>query len=117
MVPQMSSAPKHVLARLGPRPDDLGRLGSSRVLRGNGLILKEGAPDGASREALAIGLVSACGLVNVPRFVDAGPGWVLLEAVEGRPWRSSPAPLAALASMHARFEEAPELEDSRLRDV
>jgi len=39
--------PSEVLARLGPSPTDVSRLGSSRVLEGNGLVLKAGPPDRA----------------------------------------------------------------------
>ncbi|MGZ5298384.1 MAG: hypothetical protein ACXWDU_01780, partial [Actinomycetota bacterium] len=38
----MTELPADVLMRLGPAPQDLTRFGSSRVLRGNGLVAKSG---------------------------------------------------------------------------
>ena len=42
----MTELPSDVLMRLGPSPQDLTRLGSSRVLRGNGLVAKTGLARG-----------------------------------------------------------------------
>ncbi len=47
----MTELPAEVLMRLGSAPEDLTRLGSSRVERGNGLVAKCGTPEGIAREA------------------------------------------------------------------
>jgi hypothetical protein len=58
--------------------------------------------------------------VRVPRLLDAGEEWLLLEAVEvadrdGTAWRD--AALADLARLHESFAEKPVLDDPRLRSV
>ena len=71
----MTELPSDVLMRLGPSPQDLTRLGSTRVLRGNGLVAKVGSPEGIAREAFLFGEAAALLPVNVPTLVASGPGW------------------------------------------
>jgi len=65
----MTELPADVLMRLGPSPQDLTRLGSSRVLRGNGLVAKTGSPEGIAREAFLFGEAAALLPVGTPTLV------------------------------------------------
>ncbi|HMJ00882.1 MAG TPA: phosphotransferase [Gaiellaceae bacterium] len=109
--------PDHVLARLGPAPEDLSRLGSFRVLRGNGLVLKVGPEDRVRRESFVGPLLTRSGALAVPPLLDAGPSWLLYEALDGVAWGNGPEPLGLLARLHDAFEGSPALDDLRLRDV
>ena len=104
--------------RLGPSPQDLTRLGSSRVLRGNGLVAKAGPPEAIAREAFLFGEASALIPVNVPTLVDTGPGWILMEDVGGEPAAPDDvSPLEHLAPVHELFDGATGIEHERFRDV
>jgi aminoglycoside phosphotransferase (APT) family kinase protein len=114
----MTELPSDVLMRLGPSPQDLTRLGSTRVLRGNGLVAKVGSPEGMAREAFLFGEAAALLPVSVPTLVDAGPGWILMEDVGGEPAAPDDvAPLEHLAPMHELFIGATGIEHERFRDV
>jgi hypothetical protein len=114
----MIQLPPEVLMRLGPSPQDLTRLGSSRVMRGNGLVAKAGSPEGIAREAFLLGEAVALMPLGLPRLVDAGPGWILMEDVGGEPVTPADvAPLDGLARMHELFEGATGIEHERFRDV
>jgi len=72
-----------------------------------------------AREAFVLGDLRRLP-VRVPRLVDAGEGWLLLEAVQvadgdGTTWRD--AALADLACLHESFAEKLVLDDPRLRSV
>jgi aminoglycoside phosphotransferase (APT) family kinase protein len=113
------AVPVEVISRLGAAPREVGRFGSARVLLGNGLVLKAGPTDRAAREAFVLEALSGLP-VRVPVLVDAGRGWLLLEAVEVvdsdvASWRD--AALADLARLHEAFVEEPLLGDARLRGV
>ena len=101
------------LARLGPSPIDLSRKGSSRVLQGNGLVLKIGPWDRTAREAFLLGELNLP--LQTPPLVDSGDGWLLLRSVEDV--EASDVALSDLARLHDAFAGAPELEDERLRGV
>lgn len=104
--------------RLGPAPQDLTRLGSSRVLRGNDLIAKTGSPERIAREAFLFGEAAALMPVGVPKLVEAGPGWILMEDVGGEPIPPQDvSPLRGLARVHELFEGATGIEHERFRDV
>jgi aminoglycoside phosphotransferase (APT) family kinase protein len=115
----LSAVPIEVVSRLGDAPIELGRFGSSRVLLGNGLVLKVGPTERAAREAFV--LAGLGGLpVRVPVLVDAGEGWLLLHAVEVvdsdvASWRDDA--LADLARLHEAFGGDERLDDRRLRGV
>ena len=114
----MTELPADVLMRLGPSPQDLTRRGSSRVLRGSGLVAKVGAPEGIAREAFLFGEAAALLPVDVPTLVASGPGWILTEDVGGE--SAAPddvAPLVTLAPMHELFVGATGIEHERFRDV
>jgi hypothetical protein len=117
----MAAVPKEVLARLGPAPRDLSRLGYARVLEGNGLVLKAGPADPTAREAFVLGELSGTLPLTVPSVLEAGPSWLLLRRVDilepGHPeaWRAGA--LAELAGLHDLFVDAPILVDERLRDL
>jgi len=117
----MSAVPNEVLARLGPAPRDLSRLGSARVLEGEGVVLKAGPSDRTARETLVLGELSGTLPLAVPSLVEAGPGWLLLRLVDIREpshpaaWRAGA--LAELAGLHDAFADAPILADQRLRDL
>ncbi len=114
----MTELPADVLMRLGPSPQDLTRLGSSRVLRGNGLVAKTGSPEGIAREAFLFGEAAALLPVGVPTLVASGPGWIPTEDVGGEPAAPDDVtPLAALAQMHELFVGATGIEHERFRDV
>ena len=114
----MTELPADVLMRLGPSPQDLTRLGSSRVLRGNGLVAKTGSLDGIAREAFLFGEAAALLPVGVPTLVGSGPGWILMEDVGGEPAAPDDvAPLAGLAQVHELFAGATGIEHERFRDV
>jgi phosphotransferase family enzyme len=114
----MTELPADVLMRLGPMPQDLTRLGSSRVLRGNGLVAKIGTPEGIAREAFLLGEAAALLPVGAPTLVASGPGWILMEDVGGEPLSPDDiAPLERLASMHELFVGATGIEHERFRDV
>jgi hypothetical protein len=102
-----------VLTQLGPSPVELSRKGSSRVLQGNGLVLKIGPADRAAREALLLGELDLP--LQTPALVDSGDGWLLLRAVENA--EASDLALPDLARLHEAFMAAPVLRDQRLRDV
>jgi hypothetical protein len=109
--------PAAVLARLGPHPANLSRSGSSVVLRGRQFVLKRGPADRMDREGFALDLARTHANLTVPAVEDSGPGWLLLRAIEGMPWRAGPEPLVALGKLHRRFLGSMELHDPRLRDV
>jgi hypothetical protein len=115
----IAAVPAEVVSRLGVSPAAAGRFGSARVLLGNGLVLKAGPEDRMAREAFVLGDLRRLP-VRVPRLVDAGEGWLLLEAVQvadgdGTTWRD--AALADLACLHESFAEKLVLDDPRLRSV
>ena len=93
----MTELPADVLMRLGPSPQDLTRLGSSRVLRGNGLVAKTGSPEGIAREAFLFGEAAALLPVGTPTLVASGPDWLLMEDVGGEP--ASPEDVTPLAQL------------------
>ena len=114
----MTELPADVLMRLGPTPQDLTRLSSSRVLRGNGLVAKIGSPEGITREAFLFGEATALLPVSVPTLVASGPGWILMEDVGGEPVvPDDVTPLEQLAPMHELFVGATGIEHERFRDV
>lgn len=114
----MTELPAEVLMRLGPAPQDLTRLGSSRVMRGNGLVLKGGPPERIAREAFLFGEAAALMPVGLPKLVDGGPGWILMEDVGGEPVPPEDvSPLDGLARMHELFEGATGIEHERFRGV
>jgi hypothetical protein len=116
---RLSVVPVEVVSRLGVAPSELGRFRSSRVLLGNGLVLKAGPPERAAREAFV--LEELGGLpVRVPVVVDTGEGWLLLHAVEVvdadvAAWKDDS--LADLAQLHESFVGNELLGDPRLRGV
>jgi aminoglycoside phosphotransferase (APT) family kinase protein len=116
---RLAAVPAEVVSRLGVAPRELGRFGSSRVFLGNGLVLKAGPTERAAREAFV--LEELGGLpVRVPVLVDAGEGWLLLQAVEVIDsdavfWRDDA--LADLARLHEAFDGDELLGDPRLRGV
>jgi phosphotransferase family enzyme len=115
----LSAVPSRVLARLGRAPEELGRFGSSRVVRGEGVVLKVGPTDRAAREAFMLAEIGGLPLA-VPSLLDAGDGWLLLEEVdsishfEGSERDDA---LADLARLHDVFAGGALLSDRRLRDV
>jgi hypothetical protein len=114
----MIELPPEVLMRLGPSPQDLTRFGSSRVMRGNGLVAKAGSPDGIARETFLLGEAVALMPLGLPTLVEAGPGWLLMEDVGGEPVAPvDVSPLEGLARMHELFEGATGIEHERFRDV
>jgi len=114
----MSELPADVLLRLGPAPQDLTRLGSSRVMRGSGLVAKSGPPERIAREAFLFGEAAALMPVGLPKLVDAGPGWIVTEDAAGQPvLPDDVAPLEGLAWTHELFEGAAGVEHERFRDV
>ena len=114
----MVELPPEVLMRLGPSPQDLTRFGSSRVMRGNGLVAKAGSPEGIAREAFLLGEAVALMPLGLPTLVEAGPGWILTEDVGGEPIAPvDVSPLQGLARMHELFEGATGIEHERFRDV
>lgn len=114
----MIELPADVLMRLGPSPQDLTRSGSSRVMRGNGFIAKVGPPEGIARETFLFGEAAALMPVGLPKLVDGGPGWLLMEDAGSEPAPSGDvSPLEGLARMHELFEGATGIEHERFRDV
>jgi aminoglycoside phosphotransferase (APT) family kinase protein len=114
----MTELPAEVLMRLGSAPEDLTRLGSSRVERGNGLVAKCGTPEGIAREAFLFAEAAALMPVGLPVLVEAGPGWILMEDVGGEPVSPTDvSPLEGLARMHELFQGATGIEHERFRDV
>jgi len=114
----MIELPSEVLMRLGPAPQDLTRLGSSRVMRGNGLVAKAGTEEGIAREAFLFGEAVALMPVGLPTLVETGPGWILMEDVAGEPIQPADvSPLEGLAAMHELFEAATGIEHERFHDV
>lgn len=114
----MIELPAEVLMRLGSAPQDLTRLGSSRVMRGNGLVAKTGTPEGIARAAFLFGEAAALMPVGLPELVEAGPGWILMEDVGGEPIAPADvSPLEGLARMHELFEGATGIDHERFRDV
>jgi Phosphotransferase enzyme family len=117
----ITGVPRAVLGRLGRSPRDLGRLGSSRVLHGNGLVLKTGPPDRAAREAFVVGELAESLPLRVPALVDAGSGWLLLGAVDHAEIPhlgvSRKEAISDLARLHDALVSAPVLADARLRGV
>jgi hypothetical protein len=114
----MTELPADILLRLGPAPQDLTRLGSSRVMRGSGLVAKSGPPERIAREAFLFGEAAALMPVDVPKLVDAGPGWIVTEDAAGQPvLPDDVAPLEGLAWTHELFEGAAGIEHERFRDV
>ena len=115
----MTELPADVLMRLGPSPQDLTRLGSSRVLRGNGLVAKTGSPEGIAREAFLFGEAAALLPVGTPTLVASRTGL----APDGGRRSASPlspedvTPLAQLALVHELFVGATGIEHERFRDV
>ena len=104
--------------RLGPSPQDLTRFGSSRVMRGNGLVAKTGSPERIAREAFLFGEAAALMPVGVPKLVEAGAGWILMEDVAGEPIQPQDvSPLEGLARVHQLFEGATGIEHERFRDI
>jgi hypothetical protein len=114
----MTGLPPEVSTRLGPSPQDVTRLGSGRVMRGNGLVAKTGASDRIAREAFLFGEAAALMPVGLPALVDKGPDWILMEDVGGEPVPPEDvSPLAGLALVHELFEGATGIEHERFRDV
>jgi hypothetical protein len=114
----MIELPGEVLLRLGPAPQDMTRLGSSRVMRGNGLVAKAGTPEGTAREAFLFGEAAALMPVGLPALVEAGPGWILTQDVGGEHIQPADVvPLDGLAATHELFEGATGIEHDRFRDV
>jgi aminoglycoside phosphotransferase (APT) family kinase protein len=114
----MTELPPDVLARLGPAPEELTRFGSSRVLRGNGLVAKFGPEERLAREAFLFGDARALLPVEVPVLVAHGPGWILMEAAGGEVGSAADvAPLARLAPVHELFDGSTGIEDPRFRDI
>jgi aminoglycoside phosphotransferase (APT) family kinase protein len=114
----MSELPAEVLMRLGPSPQDLTRFGSSRVMRGNGLVAKTGSPERIAREAFLFGEAAALMPVGIPKLVEAGAGWILMEDVAGEPIQPQDvSPLEGLARVHQLFEGATGIEHERFRDI
>ena len=114
----MTELPADVLMRLGPSPHDLTRLGSSRVLRGNGLVAKVGTLEGTAREAFLFGEAAELLPVGIPTLVGSGPGWLLMEDAGGEPAATDDVrPLERLAPMHELFQGATGIEHERFRDV
>jgi aminoglycoside phosphotransferase (APT) family kinase protein len=114
----MTDVPADVLLRLGPAPQDLTRFGSSRVMRGNDLVVKAGSLERIAREAFLFGEAAALMPVAVPTLVQAGPGWLLMEDVGGEPLLPEDvSPLEGLAQVHELFEGATGIEHERFRDV
>ena len=117
----LSAVPADVLARIGSSPRDLSRLGSSRVLAGNNLILKVGPPDRADREAFVLDQLGHSLRLAVPSLIDAGSGWLLLRAIDvvepSDPARWSARVLADLAGLHEAFAGTACPEDTRLRGI
>ena len=114
----MSELPADILSRLGPAPEDLTRLGSSKVLRGNGLVAKFGPQERLAREAFLFGEVRALLPVEVPVLVAHGTGWILMEAAGGEVASADDvAPLARLAPVHELFEGSTGIDHPRFRDV
>jgi phosphotransferase family enzyme len=115
---RMTELPAEVLMRLGSAPQDLTRLGSSRVLRGGGLVAKVGSPQGIAREAFLFGEAAALMPVGLPRLVDAGTGWILMDDAGSEPVPPGDvSPLEGLARVHELFEGATGIEHERFRDV
>jgi Phosphotransferase enzyme family len=114
----MTELPADVLMRLGPSPQDLTRRGSTRVLRGNGLVAKVGSPEGTAREAFLFGEAAALLPVGVPTLVASGPGWILMEDIGSEPAAPDDVtPLQGLAPTHELFVGATGIEHERFRDV
>lgn len=105
--------PSFVQARLGPAAIDLTGAGACQVMQGNGLVAKAGPPDLIERERLVLMELSPRLPVAVAPLVDAGDGWLLIEAVAdgGAPWARADvaAALGDLASLHAAFAESESL--------
>ena len=112
----VAAVPREVLARLGPSPRELGRLGSSRVLEGNGLVLKAGPPDRAAREAFVLGELVDTLPLRLPPLLEAGEGWLLIGAVDVV-LADPAAALSDLAALHDALAHEAVLADRRLRDV
>lgn len=115
----LSAVPSRVLARLGQAPEELGRFGSSRVLRGHGLVLKVGPPERAAREACVLAESDRLPLA-VASLLDSGAGWLLLEEVDSvgaAESRVEDEALADLARLHEAFAGDSFLGDPRLRDI
>jgi hypothetical protein len=114
----MTELPPEVLMRLGSAPQDLTRHGSSRVVRGNGLVAKSGSPERIAREAFLFGEAAVLMPVGVPTLVEAGPGWILMEDAGGEPIPPEDvSPLEGLARVHELFQGATGIEHERFRDV
>ena len=112
------AVPAAVWRRIGTEPQDVTRLGSSRVLRGNGYVAKTGPPGRIAREAYVLGELADRLPLAVPRLIEAGSGWlVMVDAGRGGPpagW--SAAPMGDLAALHAIFADSTALADARLAD-
>jgi hypothetical protein len=112
------AVPEAVWRRTGSHPQDVTGLGSSRVLRGNGYVVKAGPPDRIAREVYVLGGLADRLPLAVPRLIEWGPGWlVMADARRGDPpagW--SPAPMRDLAAMHEAFAETAAVADPRLAD-
>jgi hypothetical protein len=114
----MTELPAEVLMRLGPAPQDLTRLGSSRVMRGSGLVAKTGDPARIARESFLFGEAAELMPIGLPKLVAAGPGWILMEDAGGEPVSPEDvSPLEGLAEVHQLFEGATGIEHERFRDV
>lgn len=114
----MTELPAEVLMRLGPAPQDLTRLGSSCVMRGSGLVAKAGEPERIARESFLFGEAAELMPIGLPKLVEAGSGWILMEDVGGEPVAPGDvSPLQGLARVHELFEGATGVEHERFRDV
>jgi len=117
------AVPGEVLARIGSSPRELSRLGSSRVLAGNNLILKVGPSDRSAREAFVLNHLGNSRQLAVPSLVDAGSGWLLLRAIDvvqpRDPARWRARAVADLAGLHEAFAgvAVTVTNDMRLRDI
>jgi hypothetical protein len=112
------AVPEAVWRRVGAQPEDMTRLGASRVLRGNGCVVKVGPQGRLAREAYVLGELADRLPLSVPRLIESGPGWlVMADAGQGEPpanW--SPAPMYDLAAMHTAFTDSVAVADARLAD-
>lgn len=114
----MSSLPEVVRRRLGERPTDLTRLGSSRVLQGNGYVVKVGPQHRIARETYVLRDLRQRLPLAVPELVDIGEGWMLLTDVgpDDPPGRWSPVPMRDLAALHREFTADPAVDHPSLAD-
>jgi hypothetical protein len=110
--------PDEVRRLLGQDRVEVTGLGSSRVLRGNGYVVKVGRPERIARESFVLGDLAPRLPLRTPRLIDAGQRWLAItdlgDSVLPQSW--SPAPLRDLAALHAQFTDSAVLYDTRLAD-